>query len=335
MPPSMAKKVLRYNEIHGFVPKVPKKDVIQTPFQPRHDKISTVKPEAKMADCSVPVDSSPPIYSFDPTDDNPSPPTTEDPPTGDMPPPITEDVTNHALTLAVNLAEFKSIDSDYIEYLFPSASMASVDVIKIPANYIDYLTPRACMGGKELTVLSSNTSHAEQNELFTHGVLSNYNISHIQFHADWGANIIILNKKEYFTDFVDCDECLNPIDGVPISGIKGFGTVILNFGSRMIRVREVAYMPQNPQNTLTSSHLQRLNGFLPGIHAMHSSLELTNADGVTTKYTPIVKNGLDYVTIKIVTPIGTSKKIIPTACSAKSLSPQLIHKKCGHFFMIA
>lgn len=36
MPPSMAKKVLRYNEIHGSVPKEPKKDAIQTPFKPRY-----------------------------------------------------------------------------------------------------------------------------------------------------------------------------------------------------------------------------------------------------------------------------------------------------------
>ena len=290
MPPSMAKKVLRYNEIHGFAPKVPKKDVIQTPSQPRHAKSTTVKPEAKMAECSVPVDSSAT------TVDNPSP-TIEDSPTDDMSPPITADVTNHAITPAVHMAEFQSVDSEYVEYLFPSACSASIDVNKIPANYIAFLTPRACMGGKALPVLSSDTSHAEQDELFTHGILSNHTSSQVQFHADWGANIIIINNKDYFTEFVACEEYLNPINGVPVSGIKGFGTVFFQIGSRMIPVHEVAYMPQNPQNTMTSSHLQRLNGFLPGIHAMHSFVKLTNADGVTTKFIPTVKNGLDYIVV--------------------------------------
>ena len=163
-------------------------------------------------------------------------------------------------------------------------------------------------------------------------MLSNHTSSQVQFHADWGANIIIINKKDYFTEFVACEECLNPINGISVSGIKGFGVVIFQIESRMIPVQEVAYMPQNPQSTFTSSHLQRLNGFLPGIHAMHSSIKLTNTDGVTTKFAPTVKNGLDYIVITIITPNSIDHTITPTACSAKSLSPQLIHQKCGHFF---
>ena len=91
MPPSMAKKVLRYNETHGFAPKVPKKDVIQTPFQPRHTK---VKPEAKMDVASVPLDSSPPIAWTDSPNDRPTP-SIDEQPTEDMPTPVTADVANH------------------------------------------------------------------------------------------------------------------------------------------------------------------------------------------------------------------------------------------------
>lgn len=58
MPPALAKKVERYNEIYGNAPKVPKKDKIQNPFQPRH---AAVEPTANMVQTSVPVSDPPPI----------------------------------------------------------------------------------------------------------------------------------------------------------------------------------------------------------------------------------------------------------------------------------
>lgn len=61
MPPVMAKKILRYNEIHGSVPKVPK-DTIQKPFKPRHKNDSKdVNPTANMVSASVPIPDPPPI----------------------------------------------------------------------------------------------------------------------------------------------------------------------------------------------------------------------------------------------------------------------------------
>ena len=105
-----------------------------------------------------------------------------------------------------------------------------------------------------------------------------------------------------FTELVPCDECLNPVNGIPISGIKGFGTVIFRIGQRLVPVREVAFMPDNPHCTFTSSYLQRLNGFLQGIHSMHSSVKLINCDGISTKFLPVVKNGLDYITVSVITP---------------------------------
>ena len=91
-------------------------------------------------------------------------------------------------------------------------------------------------------------------------------------------------------------------------------------------------MPRNPQCTFTTGHLQRLNGFLPGIHAMHSSVKLVNSDGISTKFVPTTKNGLDYISVEIITPDSDPEKILPTACLARSLSAQLIHQKCGHYF---
>ena len=332
MPPSMAKKVMRYNEVHGSVPKVPKKDVIQTPYKPRHKNVT---PTAKMASVSVPVDNSPPIPDLPKTDDISIPlvDTTTEP--AEPPPPAALNDNNHIVTPAVSLAEFKNLDSEYIEYIFPSASTASIDLARmIPADYISYLTPSACMAGKSLPVLSSDTSNAEEDELFTHNVLQDHVTTPHIFHADWGANIIIVNKKELFTELVPCEECLSPINGIPITGIKGFGTVIFHIGQRLVPVREVAYMPANPHCTFTTSHLQRLNGYLSGIHAMHSSVKLINCDGISTKFVPVVKNGLDYISVSVITPTlqQNSKSIVPTACQARSLSPQLIHQKCGHFF---
>lgn len=141
-----------------------------------------------------------------------------------------------------------------------------------------------------------------------------------------------MNDKNLFTEFTACDECLSPINGIPISGIKGFGTSVFLIGSRLYPVREVAFMSGNLQCTFSSSHVQRLNGFLSGIHSMHSSIKLTNSDGITTKFVPTIKNGLDYMTIVVVTPSYLDSKIISQACLAKSISPQLIHQKCGHFF---
>ena len=87
-----------------------------------------------------------------------------------------------------------------------------------------------------------------------------------------------------------------------VSGIKGYRTVIFRFGSQLLPVREVAFMPNNPQSTFTSSHLQRVNSFLPGIHSLHSSVKVIDRNGIFTKFIPTKRNGLDYITISLVVP---------------------------------
>lgn len=93
-------------------------------------------------------------------------------------------------------------------------------------------------------------------------------------------------------------------------------------------------MPSNPQSTFTSSHLQRMNSYLPGIHALHSCVKLIDRNGITTKFVPSKLNGLDYINLSLVVPKDDpSYAIIPSAsmARAKPLSPHLIHQKCGHF----
>ena len=154
----------------------------------------------------------------------------------------------------------------------------------IPVDYVKYLQPTACMASPHDTEKPPSSStpnpstNAEQDELFTYKILEDHKIVQQFFHADWGANIIIVNKKDYFTEFTSCEESLNPINGVPISGIKGYGTIIFRIRHTLVPVKEIAFMPDNPHCTFTTSHLQRLNGFLPGIHSMHSSVKIVNRE---------------------------------------------------------
>lgn len=327
VPPSIAKKAQRYNEVHGHSPKVPKKDTLQKPFRARHKK---VEPAANVVEKSDPSPDKPPISQV-PTEIN-APPTypDEDEPRSDdeddngLPPLPEADHSTHSIRPC-------------LDFVFPSGSMAQIDINrKIPADYIEHLTPTACMAGKPSTktpLVHINSTSAEKDELFVYNVLQDHSSLEQIFHADWGANNIIVNKKDFFTEFTPCEDDLNPIDGLPIAGIKGYGTIIFQFGKTLIPVREIAFMPKKTHCTMTSSHLQRLNGFLPGILAMHSSIKLVNADGQSVKYIPIKNNGLDYVKMPIIVPTSISTdKIKPTACKANVLSPQLIHQKCGHFF---
>ena len=107
MPPSMAKKILRFNEIHGSVPKTPKKDYIQAPFKPQHTNVkSKIDPTANMATVSVPIDNTAPISSPDTKieheETNPTPTTVPD---NDTP----QDNKNLKITPAVAMADRVSI----------------------------------------------------------------------------------------------------------------------------------------------------------------------------------------------------------------------------------
>ena len=333
MPPALAKKVQRYNELHGNTPKVPKVDKLQKPFKARHEQF---KPKANMAIASVPLEDPAPIVNSTPNT------TTEEQPTPveNLPDPPDVEHKEEKITPSGRKAEANT-GSDYMNFLFPSGGMASIQLPTtphIPADYIKDIVPTANNGVISNPLTSTTSTSAEIDEIFTHNILTNHKQIKQSFQADWGANVIIVNDRELYTEFVPCQASLNPIDGVPINGIKGYGTVIFKIGERLVPVREVAYMPKNPQCTFTTSHIQRLNGFLPGIHSMHSSVKLVNPEGISTKYIPTKINALDYidmtiiVTNKIENNNTSNTTIKPTANSAKILSAQLIHQKCGHFF---
>ena len=288
MSPALAKKMERYNEIHGNVPKVPKKDKLQKPFQPRH---TTVAATANMVQSSIPTPDTPPIK--DPDNE-----ITQDPsPTIELPPPTQPDH-NVNIVPSVGKAELKDVGKDYMDFLFPSGGMASFDITNhsfsqpntnIPPNFIDFIQPTANIANSKIPLNSTTTTYAENDEIFTHKILENHTKIRKTFQADWGANMMIVNDKDFYTEFVPSNASLNPIDGNPIHDIKGYVTIIFCICSRLVPVRECAYMPKNPQCTFSTSHLQQLNGYLPGIHAVHSSIKIVNSEGISTKFNKLLE----------------------------------------------
>ena len=270
MPPALAKKVESYNEIHGSTPKVPKVDRLQKPYQARHHK---VQPTANMVEQLTNT----PDESKDTSNNAPS---TQN--HIELPPPPPVEHEQAEVTPSCGMAEIPNVGKDYIEQIFPTISTASIDLEKpILASYIDIIKPSANMTESTVPLTSKNYKNAETDEIFTHGILTEHRKITQKFQADWGANVIIVNNKGLFTDFISCQAVLNPVDGIPINKIKGYGTVIFSFGNTLVPVREVAFMPGNPQCTFTTSHLQRMNGFLPGIHAMHFSIKVVSPAGIS------------------------------------------------------
>ena len=227
MPPALAKKVERYNELHGHSPKTPKTDKLQNPYQARH---STIKPTANIVEQETDEKEEPTSTKENNTKIN----NTHDDALS-SPPPIQHDI--NKVNPSCDMAEVPDVGDDYMEFLFPSVGMAAIELSKtkssslIPSTYVDYLTPTANMA--TTTPLTSKTSTCgESNELFTHDILTNHKQISKNFQADWGASIIIVNDKNLFTDFIACEASLNPVEGIPINKIKGYGTVVI-FGSGM------------------------------------------------------------------------------------------------------
>ena len=338
MPPALARKVIRYNELNGSSPKIPKKDKLQAPFRPRHNQF---KPKANMASGSVPAPDNAPIPSPDTISVSAtSPPTQEDelPQIDDSPdnngeisaPPAP----NHGVTTikpSCGRAEYHSNSEDYLNSIFPESKMVSVSLSDFPESTHKPPVP-AIIETSPLPPPPVHTS-SEQDILFSNNVLNHHQKIIKEFHVDWGSNIIISNSKSVFIEFKECNEAISPINGVPINGIKGYGTIIFLFANQMVPIRDVAYMPDNPQSTFTSSHIQRVNSYRAGIHSLHSSVKIINRNGISEKYIPKVRNGLDYIDMTIILPKPSKiSTFTPTACKAQALSPHLIHQKCGHFF---
>jgi len=191
-------------------------------------------------------------------------------------------------------------------------------------------------------------THDEQPELFHNNILNTSKTLDSQeqwvsqeFHVNFGANIIIMNTNKFFHTYQVQKECIEHIAGDSISGIEGYGTIILQLNNKIHVIRNIAYMPRNiaymPRNTkctLSAHHLYRTNRFKAGVHSMHSCVKIIDRDGTQTKLTiSSIINGLDYVDIQLLPP--SVPTATPIACSTTNrkmhLTVELIHQKCAHY----
>ena len=208
-------------------------------FQPRH---TNVKQSANMAEQSI-VLPDPPRET--PNTSTPNTTTTIEPPA-----PNPSDHTE-GISPTGGKAELQDVGKDYMDFLFPPGGSTSINLDKplsttcenIPANYISMIQPTANIG-KSTPLNSTNTTYAENDEIFTHNILEKHTKITKTFQADWGAKIIIVNDKSLFTEFTPYNASLNPVDGNPIYGIKGYGTIICCIDSRLAPVRECTFMPK-------------------------------------------------------------------------------------------
>ena len=205
-----------------------------------------------------------------------------------MPQPSEPNHSNKEIRPSAGLAEYAKVSQNYSDFIFPTGKMVQVHLPTASPPVTD-ITPTALVSAQANPVEPSIFNSSEQDVLFSRHLLTKHKVMDKGFHVDWGSNIIIVNSQDAFIELTTCDEQIHPIDGIPVKGIKGYGTVIFQFGSQLLPVRDIAFMPNNPQSTFTSSHLQRMNSFLPGIHALHSSVKVIDRNGVTTKSAPTKK----------------------------------------------
>jgi len=303
LPPSEAKRITRFNELHGNKPKVPKTDPLPRPSSPYHtskrnSSNRNARPAAKLAEIDL----------HDQTDD-PLSETMKD--TNDE---NVQDVTEELFMHDLLEPGEHTPTAQMAEYAYPSV------------NTVEASIP---------------ITHDEQPELFHNNILTTDKTSDTQeqwmsqeFHVDFGANIIIMNTNKFFHTYQAQKECIEHIAGDSIPGIEGYGTIILQFNNKIHVIRNIAYMPRNTKCTLSAHHLYRTNRFKAGVHSMHSCVKIIDRDGTQTKLTiSSIINGLDYVHIHLLPPSApTAPPIASSATNRKMhLTAELIHQKCAHY----
>ena len=309
LPPSEAKRITRFNELHGSKPKVPKTDPLPRPARPFHstkreNNGKKHQPSAKAAEFNYNTEFEYNAQTDDPTHEQDELNHQSNEAMQECTPQELHDPVDH--TPAAQMAEFN----------YPSANMAT-------------------------TGHSPPITFEEQPELFTTGPFHQQlhpdqapsQWTPQQFHVDFGANIVIMNSNKFFHTFQARKECIEHIAGDTIPGIEGYGSIIVKLQHKLHVIRHVAYMPGNTKCTFSAHHLHRTNKFRSGIHSMHACIKLIDHEGFQTKI-PVDKiiNGLDYVTMDLLPP--NTNTITPIACSAARkmvLTADLIHHKCAHY----
>ncbi|MGB0424036.1 MAG: hypothetical protein ACPGED_06935, partial [Flavobacteriales bacterium] len=303
LPPSEAKRIMRYNELHRNKPKVPKKDPLPKPSRPFHSKKKSNEKNQKPAANSAEI-------NFEEQEDQSH---FED-----------ADMSNQESDAPVEtlVDPFDHTPSaQFAEFMYPSANMAQAT-----------LPDDAVLEQPQKPTLLTSFETPELSSILSRNDMSNNWTQHL-FHVDFGANIIIMNTNEFFYSYKAQQENIEHIAGDTIPGIEGYGTIVIKLNHKLHVIRSVAYMPRNTKCTFSAHHLQRMNKFNSGIHAMHSCIKLIDHEGFQTKVNvKEIRNGLDYIELSLL-PKNTAP-FHPEACTAikhQYLTPELIHQKCAHY----
>ena len=91
------------------------------------------------------------------------------------------------------LGEFTGIENNYMEYIFPSATAASVDLRKIPADYISLLVPTAHMADKSPPSKKEKSENSRNHSLLPVGVMLNLTRTSLIIHF-----LVILQVNIFF-----------------------------------------------------------------------------------------------------------------------------------------
>ena len=133
MPPSLARKVIRYNELHGSTPKIPKQDKLQVPYRTQHQ---APKATANMVEASVPSRDAAPIPTSSTTTTSTSlvidvtVPTqnTHDEEYDDVPSPVAPDHSTAAISPSTGLVEYCNVSEDFVNFIFPEVRLRLVSL---------------------------------------------------------------------------------------------------------------------------------------------------------------------------------------------------------------
>ena len=104
------------------------------------------------------------------------------------------------------------------------------------------------------------------------GVDLNFNIK-TYFHLDSGSNVHIINNKLHLVNFKSSHEDLEQISG-NTTPICGHGYLLCLIGGIYYLLKDVKYMPTNPNCTISTGSLKRNDGFVTSSHDVGTSVTL-------------------------------------------------------------
>ena len=104
------------------------------------------------------------------------------------------------------------------------------------------------------------------------------------FQIDGGSNSHVVNNKSYFYQYQEKDTPIQQVSGTT-SPAQGFGTVVISIPNSdfYILLWPTYYMPNNPQNTLSTTALKYYNHFRSVRMESLDWIKITSKEGKTIK----------------------------------------------------